>query len=85
VPALLSIPDLEWRNGALFSRAHDDCYTPALATPASDGHADAFAATRDFRTTRRHLTAELGFGTGLSFIAAWAYFRAHAPADALLD
>jgi hypothetical protein len=32
VPAPLSIPDLVWRNGALFSRAHDDCYTPALAT-----------------------------------------------------
>jgi hypothetical protein len=31
VPALLSIPDLDWRNGALFSRAHDDCYTPAVA------------------------------------------------------
>jgi tRNA 5-methylaminomethyl-2-thiouridine biosynthesis bifunctional protein len=85
VPALLSIPDLDWRNGALFSRAHDDCYTPALATPAGDGYADAFAAARDFRTTRRHLTAELGFGTGLAFLAAWADFRANAPADAQLD
>ncbi len=85
MPALLSIPDLDWRNGALFSRAHDDCYTPALATPAGDGYADAFAAARDFRTTRRHLTAELGFGTGLAFLAAWADFRANAPADAQLD
>ena len=87
MPALLSIPDLEWRNGALFSRAHDDCYTPALATPAGGGHvdADAFAATRDFRATRRHLSAELGFGTGLAFLAAWADFRANAPADAQLD
>ena len=87
MPALLSIPDLDWRNGALFSRAHDDCYTPALATPASDRHvdADAFATTRDFRATRRHLTAELGFGTGLAFLSAWADFRAHAPADAQLD
>ncbi|HAQ66588.1 MAG TPA: hypothetical protein DCR70_02325, partial [Phycisphaerales bacterium] len=85
VPALLSIPDLDWRNGALFSRAHDDCYTPALATPAGNGYADAFAATRDFRATRRHLTAELGFGTGLAFLSAWADFRANAPADAQLD
>ena len=85
MPALLSIPDLDWRNGALFSRAHDDCYTPALATFAGDGHADAFAAARDFRTTRRHLTAELGFGTGFAFLSAWADFRAHAHADAQLD
>ena len=87
MPALLSIPDLDWRNGALFSRAHDDCYTPALATAAHDGHADtdAFAATRNFRATRRHLTAELGFGTGLAFLSAWADFRANAPADAQLD
>jgi tRNA 5-methylaminomethyl-2-thiouridine biosynthesis bifunctional protein len=85
VPALLSIPDLDWRNGALFSRAHDDCYTPVLATPTTEERADAFAATRDFRTARRHLTAELGFGTGLSFLAAWADFRATAPADAQLD
>ncbi len=85
MPALLSIPDLDWRNGALFSHAHDDYYTPALATPAGDRYTDAFAATRDFRTTRRHLTAELGFGTGLSFLAAWADFRANAPANAQLD
>ena len=87
MPALLSIPDLDWRNGALFSRAHDDCYTPALATAARDGHSDvdAFAATRNFRATRRHLTAELGFGTGLAFLTAWADFRANAPAAAQLD
>ena len=87
MPALLSIPELDWRNGALFSRAHDDCYTPTLATPTSDRHADAdaFAATRDFRATRRNLTAELGFGTGLAFLSAWADFRANAPADAQLD
>lgn len=87
MPALLSIPNLDWRNGALFSRAHDDCYTPTLATAAHDGHADVdvFAATRNFRATRRHLTAELGFGTGLAFLSAWADFRANAPADAQLD
>ncbi len=87
MPALLSIPNLDWRNGALFSRAHDDYYTPTLATAAHDGHADVdvFAATRNFRATRRHLTAELGFGTGLAFLSAWADFRAHAPADAQLD
>ncbi|MEI6475406.1 MAG: FAD-dependent 5-carboxymethylaminomethyl-2-thiouridine(34) oxidoreductase MnmC [Planctomycetota bacterium] len=49
------------------------------------GCADAFAATRNFRATRRHLTAELGFGTGLAFLSAWADFRANAPADAQLD
>jgi tRNA U34 5-methylaminomethyl-2-thiouridine-forming methyltransferase MnmC len=27
VPARLSIPDIEWRDGVLFSRAHDDAYT----------------------------------------------------------
>ena len=87
MPALLSIPDIDWRNGALFSCAHDDCYTPALATASRGEHADAdaFAATRNFRATRRHLTAELGFGTGLAFLSAWADFRANAPADAQLD
>jgi tRNA 5-methylaminomethyl-2-thiouridine biosynthesis bifunctional protein len=90
VPALLSIPDTDWRDGALTSRTHNDCYVPALAQDASSGAvvdscSDAYASARSFHTCDRHTTAELGFGTGLAFLLAWADFRAHAPAHAQLD
>jgi tRNA 5-methylaminomethyl-2-thiouridine biosynthesis bifunctional protein len=99
VPARLSIPDVEWREGVLFSRAHDDAYTSQRGARTEREHVflrgNGFGAEGDADGGRwkqvggtgqsRHLIAELGFGTGVTFLSAWAAFRAHAPADAQLD
>lgn len=99
MPARLSIPDIEWRDGSLFSRAHDDAYTSQRGARVEREHVflrgNGFGAEGDADGGRwtqagsagrpRHVIAELGFGTGVTFLSAWAAFRAHAPADAQLD
>jgi tRNA 5-methylaminomethyl-2-thiouridine biosynthesis bifunctional protein len=98
VPAPLPIPDVEWRDGALHSRAHDDCYSSRSGARAEREHVflrgNGFGAAGDAapgawrdaaRPRDRHLIAELGFGAGTTFLCAWAAFRAHAPAGAQLD
>ena len=99
MPARLSIPDIEWRDGVLFSRAHDDAYTSQRGARVEREHVflrgNGFGAEGDADAGRwmqaqgsersRHVIGELGFGTGVTFLSAWAAFRAHAPADAQLD
>ncbi len=83
----------------LFSRAHDDAYTSQRGARVEREHVflrgNGFGAEGDADGGRwthvggtapsRHVIAELGFGTGVTFLSAWAAFRAHAPADAQLD
>jgi tRNA U34 5-methylaminomethyl-2-thiouridine-forming methyltransferase MnmC len=38
VPAPLPIPDVEWRDGALHSRAYDDCYSSRNGARAEREH-----------------------------------------------
>ena len=99
MPARLSIPDIEWRDGVLFSRAHDDAYTSQRGARVEREHVflrgNGFGAEGDADGGRwthvggtapsRPVIGELGFGTGVTFLSAWAAFRAHAPADAQLD
>jgi tRNA 5-methylaminomethyl-2-thiouridine biosynthesis bifunctional protein len=99
MPARLSIPDIEWREGVLFSRAHDDAYSSQRGARVEREHVflrgNGFGAEGDADGGRwkqaagtgrsGHAIAELGFGTGVTFLSAWAAFRAHAPTDAQLD
>lgn len=77
---------LDWRDGVPFSSAHGDPYY-ALADGLAEtrhvflegnGLGERFAGARGFRI------AELGFGTGLSVLAAWALWRERAAPGAVL-
>ena len=94
VPAPLPSPDVEWRDGALFSRPHADRYSSAAGARAEREHVflrgNGLGAAGDhdagaWRSRRRLTVAELGFGAGTTFLCAWAAFRRHAAADAQLD
>jgi tRNA 5-methylaminomethyl-2-thiouridine biosynthesis bifunctional protein len=94
VPAPLSYPDLEWRDGAPWSRAHGDWYASRAGARAEREHVflrgNGFAASEDpapgrWRQRARWTFGELGFGAGITFLCAWAGFRRHAAPDARLD
>jgi tRNA 5-methylaminomethyl-2-thiouridine biosynthesis bifunctional protein len=94
MPAPLSLPDLEWRDGAPWSRLHGDWYASRAGVRAEREHVflrgHGFAAAGDadpgrWRAQRRWTFGELGFGAGTSFLCAWAAFRRHAAPDAQLD
>lgn len=92
MPAPLPIPDVEWRDGALRSRTHDDSYSSCAGARAEREHVflrgNGFGAAGDANpgawcagdgaARGRHLVAELGFGAGTTFLCAWAALRAHA-------
>jgi tRNA 5-methylaminomethyl-2-thiouridine biosynthesis bifunctional protein len=90
MPARLPTPDVGWQDGALRSAAHDDPYASVRAARAEReavflrGH--GFAAAGDatpgrWATAPRVTIGELGFGAGISFVTAWAAWRAHAARD----
>lgn len=94
VPLPLPIPDVEWRDGALFSRTHGDHYSSAAGARAEREHVflrgNGFGAADDrdpgaWAVRPRHLIGELGFGAGAAFLCAWAAFRRHAAPGAQLD
>ena len=98
MPAPLPVPEVEWIDGALVSRAHGDAYSSRAGARAEREHVflrgNGFAAAGDpspasdgsrWSARPRHVIGELGFGAGTSFLCAWAAFRAHAPRDAQLD
>lgn len=79
---LPAIPDLDWReDGTPVARRHDDIYFSAddgLAETRAVflegcGLPDAWAGRETFTV------AELGFGTGLNFLALWDLWQAHRP------
>jgi len=76
---------LDWRGADPVARDADDVYFSAV-----DGLAEAravFVAGAGFpQRFSRGVTVvgELGFGTGLNFLALWDSFKAHAPAEARL-
>lgn len=79
---LPATPDLEWReDGTPVERRHDDVYFST-----DDGLAETHAVflkgcnLPDAWAGRTNFTiAELGFGTGLNFLATWELWRAHRP------
>ena len=83
----LADADIEWEDGVPVSRRFDDPYYARADGLAESRHvfldgnglADRFRGAREFRI------AELGFGTGLNFLAAWALWREVAPAGARLS
>jgi tRNA 5-methylaminomethyl-2-thiouridine biosynthesis bifunctional protein len=94
MPAPLPVPDVEWRDGALFSRTHGDSYSSIAGARAEREHvflrSNGLGAAGDadagaWAVRRRHVLGELGFGAGTTFLCAWAAFRRHATADAQLD
>jgi tRNA 5-methylaminomethyl-2-thiouridine biosynthesis bifunctional protein len=98
MPAPLAKPDLEWRDGAPWSRTHGDWYASRSGARAEREHVflrgNGFAAADDSAPGRWHehkherarLTfGELGFGAGITFLCAWAALRRHAAPDAQLD
>lgn len=69
-------PDLDWRDGAVpVSRAFDDPYFSLENGLAETQH--VFLAGNDLpaRFVEGFCVAELGFGTGLNFLATWALWR----------
>ncbi|TRD22166.1 tRNA (5-methylaminomethyl-2-thiouridine)(34)-methyltransferase MnmD [Palleronia caenipelagi] len=70
--------DLDWRGNVPVSRRFDDPYFSLEDGPAETEH--TFLAGNDLPARFRdgfHI-AELGFGTGLNALCAWASFRTHA-------
>lgn len=76
------IPDLDWRDdGTPVARRHDDVYFSA-----DDGLAETRAVFLDgcglpeaWAGREAFTVAELGFGTGLNFLALWQLWRRHRP------
>lgn len=74
-------------DGRLRSQAFDDIYFSPDNGLAETRH--VFIDGNDLTTRWQHqrgefLLAELGFGTGLNFLASWAHWQQHAPDDARL-
>ena len=83
----LADPDVSWRDGGTpVSGRFDDIYFSAADGLAETRHVfltgtgapDVWSERRDFTI------GELGFGTGLNFLATWRLWRATAPAPARL-
>ncbi len=98
MPAPLAQPDLEWRDGAPWSRTHGDWYASHAGARAEREHVfvrgNGFAASGDSAPGRwsarthaydRWTFGELGFGAGITFLCTWAAFRRHAAPGAQLD
>ena len=83
MPRLPPIPELDWRtDGTPIARVHDDLYFSA-----DDGLAETRAVFLEgcglpdaWAGRDRFTIAELGFGTGLNFLAAWQMWVEHRPA-----
>jgi len=81
-------PDIAWQAGDVpVSRAYDDPYYSAVDGLAESRHVflAGNALPERFRRRPRFAIAELGFGTGLNFLAAWDAWRGTAPACATLE
>jgi len=83
MPRLPPLPDLDWSSGAPRSRDKDDVYFSAdgLAEKrqvflAGCGLPEAWAGREQFAV------GELGFGSGLSFLALWDLWRRNRPSPA---
>ncbi|MGF1502391.1 MAG: tRNA (5-methylaminomethyl-2-thiouridine)(34)-methyltransferase MnmD [Paracoccaceae bacterium] len=81
---------LDWREGHVpVSRRFGDPYFSVLDGLAETRHVflDGNDLTRRFEDgeTERFAVGELGFGTGLSFLACWQHFVELAPPSARLD
>lgn len=78
--------DLAWQDGVPHSPAFGDRY---YSDRAWDETTHVFLHGNDlpgrWRSARRFVAAELGFGTGLNALATIAAWRCAAPADATLD
>jgi tRNA 5-methylaminomethyl-2-thiouridine biosynthesis bifunctional protein len=74
------LPQLDWTDGAPRSREKDDVYFSGDGLPekravflAGCGLPDSWAGRQRFAV------GELGFGTGLNFLALWDLWRRHRP------
>lgn len=86
MPEALADTDLRWEMGVPVSSRFDDPYYARSDGLAESRHvfldgnnlAERFAGAKTFHT------AELGFGTGLNFLATWALWREVALEGAIL-
>ncbi len=79
---------VDWRDGDVpVSRRFGDLYFSAVDGLAETRHVflDGNDLSRRFIGTERFSLAELGFGTGLSFLAAWERWRALAAPEGVLQ
>ncbi|WP_054287080.1 bifunctional tRNA (5-methylaminomethyl-2-thiouridine)(34)-methyltransferase MnmD/FAD-dependent 5-carboxymethylaminomethyl-2-thiouridine(34) oxidoreductase MnmC [Gulbenkiania mobilis] len=87
---MTSHASLDWQDGQPVSPAFGDVYFSRESGLEETRHVflagnrlpERFAA---LPAGARFTIAETGFGTGLNFLAAWACFLAHAPADSRLS
>ncbi|MDD9879018.1 MAG: bifunctional tRNA (5-methylaminomethyl-2-thiouridine)(34)-methyltransferase MnmD/FAD-dependent 5-carboxymethylaminomethyl-2-thiouridine(34) oxidoreductase MnmC [Magnetovibrio sp.] len=83
----LADPEVSWRDGGTpVSGRFDDIYFSAADGLAESRHVflDGIGAPDVWAGVDEFTVAELGFGTGLNFLATWQSWRATAPADARL-
>ena len=87
MPRLPPKPDIEWRDGALISRAHDDVYFSregGLDETAAVFHAGCDLPARWAQVRGAFTIVELGFGTGLNAIATWDLWARTRPPSGVL-
>ena len=82
----LTDPDLRWEDGVPVSSRFDDPYFARSDGLAESRHVflDGNSLAERFRGARTFHIAELGFGTGLNFLAAVKLWQDSAPEDASL-
>lgn len=83
------MPELDWRDGAPWSRRFGDLYHSRAGGIDEKRHVfldgNGLRARFSGLPPRALFTiAETGFGTGLNFLCAWSLWREVAPADATL-
>lgn len=85
-PGILGAADADWRDGALRSRAFGDVYFSVADGLGETRHVflDGIGGPETWAGRARFRLGELGFGTGLNFLALWESWRRTAPADARL-
>lgn len=83
----LADADIQWEDGVPVSRRFDDPYYARSDGLAESRHVflDGNGLAERFRGAREFHIAELGFGTGLNFLAAWALWRDVAPEGGVLS
>ncbi len=82
----LKTPPLEWRNGAPFDPNFGDIYFNPAEGLAETRHVflDGNALPQAWAASRRFTIGELGFGTGLNFLATWELWQQTSHQDAHL-
>ncbi len=85
-PGILGSADPDWRDGALRSRAFGDVYFSVADGLGETRYVflDGIGGAGGWAGRLRFHLGELGFGTGLNFLALWDSWRRTAPADARL-